>query len=86
MELGDDVKEDEMGRAHGTYDGEEECIQNFGGKPEGKSHLQDLDRGGRILIKWISKKYNKKTHSTQVVQDKDEWQDLVNLVMNQWVP
>jgi hypothetical protein len=36
MELGDDVKEDEMGRARGTYSGEKECIQNFGGKPEGK--------------------------------------------------
>jgi len=36
MELGDDIKEDEMGSAHGTHGGEEERIQNFGGKPEGK--------------------------------------------------
>jgi hypothetical protein len=47
-----------------------------------RDHLQDLDRGGRILIKWISKKYDKRAHTTHVVQ----WQVLVNPVMNQWVP
>ena len=36
MELGDDIKEDEMGTAREPYGGEEECIQNFGGNPEGK--------------------------------------------------
>jgi len=39
MELGDDVKEDEMGRACRTSSGEEEGIQNFGGKPEGKETI-----------------------------------------------
>jgi hypothetical protein len=24
------------------------------GKPEGKTHLEDIDVSGRILIKWIS--------------------------------
>jgi hypothetical protein len=84
--LGDDTKEDETGRARGTYGAEEECIQNFGGKPEGKRHLQDLDRGGRILIKRISKKYDKRAHSTHMVQDKDKWHVLVNPVTDQWVP
>jgi hypothetical protein len=36
-----------------------------------RDHLQDLDRGGRILIKRISKKYDKKAHMTHMVQDKD---------------
>ena len=167
MELRDNVNEGEMGRVCGTNGGEEECIHNFGGKPEGKrpftrprqrweninktdlkevqyegtldpscnkrmhytvleicrkwslvimsmtarwaghveqmvgkrnaytilveglkgrDHLQDPDRGGRMLIKWISKKYYKRARSTHTVQDKDKWQVLVNLAMNQWVP
>jgi hypothetical protein len=51
-----------------------------------RDHLQDLDRGGRILIKRISKKYNKRARLTHMVQDKDKWQVLVNPVLNQWVP
>lgn len=86
MELGDDIKEDKTGRARGTYGGEEECIQNFGGKPEGKRPFTRPRQWWEILIKWISKKYNKRAHWTHMVQDKDKWQVLVNLVMNQWVP
>jgi len=51
-----------------------------------RDHLQDLDRGGRILIKQISNKYDKKAHMTHMVQDKDKWQVLVNPVTNHWVP
>jgi hypothetical protein len=51
-----------------------------------RDHLQDLDRDGRILIKQISKKYDKKAPLIHMVQDKDKRQVPVNLVMNQWVP
>jgi hypothetical protein len=51
-----------------------------------RDHLQNLDRCGRILIKQTSKKYDKRAHTTHVVQDKDKWQVLVNPVMNQWAP
>jgi hypothetical protein len=37
-----------------------------------RDHLQELDRGGRILIKRPSKKYDKRAHTTHMVQDKDK--------------
>jgi len=40
-------------------DGEERCsIQGFGGKTEGQKHLEDLAVDGRIMLKWISKKWD----------------------------
>jgi hypothetical protein len=30
--LGDEIEKNEMGGAHGTYGGEERCIQDFGGE------------------------------------------------------
>jgi hypothetical protein len=48
----DQVKEDEMGRACSMNGGQEECIQDFGGKARRK----DLDASGRIILKWIFEK------------------------------
>jgi hypothetical protein len=31
-------------------------ILNFGGKLEGKSHVEDLSMGVRIILQWILKK------------------------------
>jgi hypothetical protein len=45
---GDQLKEDQMDRACGTYRGEERCIQELVGKPEGKRPLvkiQAQDKG-----------------------------------------
>jgi len=42
--------------ASGTFVREERCIQTFGGELEGKSHLEDPDVDGRIILKWILKK------------------------------
>jgi hypothetical protein len=42
----DQVKEDAMGRACSTHGGEEECIYDFGGNPEGKRPL------GRPRLRW----------------------------------
>jgi hypothetical protein len=43
----DQVKEDEMGRACSTNEGDEECIHDFGGRPEGKRLL------GRPRRRWV---------------------------------
>ena len=30
--------------------GDERCVQWFGGKPKGKSHLEDLGMDGKIIL------------------------------------
>ena len=49
--LGDQVKENKMGEACGTYGGEDKIVLGFGGESEGKSHLEDLDVGGGAVLK-----------------------------------
>jgi hypothetical protein len=40
-----------MGERRGTY-------RSFVGRPEGRNHFQDLGVDGRIILKWIFKKWN----------------------------
>jgi hypothetical protein len=40
--LGDQVKEDEMGRACSTHGRDEKCIQNYNGKLKGRDHSEDI--------------------------------------------
>jgi hypothetical protein len=47
-----------MGWACGTYGGGTEYIQGFGGEAEKRGHLGDLNVDGRILFKWMLKKWN----------------------------
>ena len=57
--LGDNIKDHEMDRAHGTSGREEKCVQGFVGIPQ---HIERL-RGNvglkrRVLLKWILVKYD----------------------------
>jgi len=38
--------------------GEVRCIQGFGGKNEGKNHLEDPSVDGRIILRWIFRKWD----------------------------
>jgi hypothetical protein len=52
----DQIKEDEMGRACGTYGGEYKCVQRIGGeKLVERDHLEDLLVDGRKTINCILK-------------------------------
>jgi hypothetical protein len=42
-----------MGRASSTNGKEEERIEVIGGKARGRSHYQDQDVGGWIILEWI---------------------------------
>jgi hypothetical protein len=51
------LTEDEMGRALVLVCvGEQECIQSFGGKCQGKRHTQHVGIDGTIILKRILKK------------------------------
>jgi len=57
------------------------------GKPEGKNHLGDPGVDGRIILRWILTKWNVGGIDwIDLVQDRDSWRALVNVVRNIPVP
>ena len=47
-----------MDRACSNNEGEERHIQGFGGETRGKAHLEDPAIDGRIILRWIFRKYD----------------------------
>jgi hypothetical protein len=45
-------------------------------------HLGDPGVDGRIMLKWIFKKWNRGMNWIELAQDRNRWRDLVNAVMN----
>jgi hypothetical protein len=57
------------------------------GKPEGKNHLEDPGVDGRIILRWIFRKWDVGSiDRIDLAQDTDSWRELVNAVMNFRVP
>jgi hypothetical protein len=56
--LVDQIKKNEIGGACSIYGAEERCIQGFGGKTWRKSHLEGPSLDGRIIFRWIYRKWN----------------------------
>jgi hypothetical protein len=52
------------------------------GKPEGKSHLEDLSVDGRIILKWIFKTWDEDMNWIDQFQGRDRWQTVENGTMN----
>jgi hypothetical protein len=48
-------------------------------------HLKDRGIDGRIILKWILKRWDGGMDWIDLAQDRDMWQALVNAVMNLWV-
>jgi hypothetical protein len=57
-------------------------------KHEGRRHSEDPGIDGRTVLKWISRKYAwcEVVGCIHVSQDSDQWQVLVDAVMNLHVP
>jgi hypothetical protein len=45
-----------MGCKCSTHGVEKRCIQDFGGKPEGKIHLKVSGVDRRIILRWVFRK------------------------------
>jgi hypothetical protein len=45
-------------------------------------HLGDLSVDGRIILKWIFKKWDGDMDWNELAQDRDRWRAVVNAVMN----
>jgi len=53
------------------------------GKPEGKRPLGDPDVDGRLILRWIFRKWDVGGMDwIELAEDKDRWRALVNAVMN----
>ena len=51
-------------------------------KPEEKNHLLDQDVDGRIILRWIFRKWGGCGDWMELGQDRDRWRALVSAVVN----
>jgi hypothetical protein len=56
------------------------------GKSEGRRPLEDPGVDGRIILRWIFRKWSAGMLLIDLAQDRDTWRALVNAVMNYGVP
>jgi hypothetical protein len=52
----------------------------------GRDHMEDRGVDGRIILRWIFKKWNGGLDWIDLAQDRGRWRALVNAVMNVRVP
>ena len=65
-----------MGESRGVY-------RVLWGNPTERDHLEDPGADGRIILRWIFRKWNVGvTAWIDLAEDRDRWWALVNAVMN----
>jgi hypothetical protein len=71
-----------MGGACSTYGEKIGAYRILVGRPEGRHHLGDPGVDGRIILKWVFKKWDVDAEWIELTQDRDRWRAVVNAVMN----
>ena len=51
-----------------------------------RDHLEALDLDGRVILRWIFKKWDGDMGWINLAQDRDRWRVLVTAVVNLLVP
>jgi hypothetical protein len=62
------------------------CTEFWWGDIREGDNLEDPGEDGRIILKWIFKKWEGAMDWIDVAQDSDRWRAVVNAVMNIRVP
>jgi hypothetical protein len=70
-----------MGGACSTYRGGEVHAGFWWASLRESDHLKDLGIDGRLIFKWIFKKWDRNMDWIDLTQDRDRWRALVNAVM-----
>ena len=70
------------------YERRERCAQGFGGgNLRERDHWGDKDVDGRIILRWILRKFEGVVGDwMELAQGRDRWRALVSTVMNFGVP
>jgi len=68
--------------AYRTYGRNEKCAQNFGRKPEGKTHLGDQGVDGRIIKIDFKQVGFENVGWIILAQSRDQWRTVANTVMS----
>ena len=85
--LGYKIEENEMGGACSMYGGEKRLYRALLGKPEGERPLGRPRLGGRIVLRWIFRKWDVEVWTRlSWLRIGAHGGALVNVVMNPWVP
>ena len=78
---GDPIKK-EMGSACGMHGGKRVAFGFFVRKTKGRNHLRDLVVDGRMILKWIFRKWGREARTGMIRFGRDRWRAVVNAVMN----